>query len=309
MEDAGQDVVQLAVLGPGVVDVVGHDDRQPELVRERRVLRDEPVVVGLEVMGQLDEVAGGAGRIAGQAGHAGRAGREERRVALGGCPRTRAITDQEPARDLAVATARQREEALVVLGQQGVGEPGHALGPVEIRAGDEPAQAPIAGRIARQQDQVRPALARADAAQVLLDDRPVAGQPGPRRARPCRESLHHEPRAPRQPPGRAPGSRRRGGTTTPPGSGTAESSSSISIPMTGWTPAAIAAVAKRTTPYSPSWSVTARPDRPSAAARSTMSSTGDAPCRNEKLVWLWSSAYVGCMPCPSGFRVQGGSSA
>jgi hypothetical protein len=23
-----------------------------------------------------------------------------------------------------------------------------------------------------------------------------------------------------------------------------------------------------------------------------MSSTGDAPCRNEKLVWLWSSAYV-----------------
>ena len=27
-----------------------------------------------------------------------------------------------------------------------------------------------------------------------------------------------------------------------------------------------------------------------AAARSAMSSTGEAPCRNEKLVWLWSSA-------------------
>jgi len=65
---------------------------------------------------------------------------------------------------------------------------------------------------------------------------------------------------------------------------------SISIPMTGRTPAETAAEVKRTTPYSPSWSVTARPDKPSSAARSVMSSTVEAPCRNEKLVWLWSSA-------------------
>ncbi len=84
--------------------------------------------------------------------------------------------------------------------------------------------------------------------------------------------------------------RRRAGSTMPPGSGAAASWSSISTPMIGRMPTASAAVAKRTTPYSPSWSVTASPDRPRSAARSTMSSTGEAPCRNEKLVWLWSSA-------------------
>ena len=287
VEDAGQDVVQLAILRPGVVDVVGHDDRQAELVGEGRVLRDEPVVVGQQVVRQLDEEARRGGRIAASPGRPRRPA-EQRRVALGGGPRAGAIADQEPPRDLALAAAGQREQALAVLVEQGVGEPGHALGPVEIRAGDEPAQAPIAGRVARQQHEVRPALALADAAQVLLDHRPMAGQARPGRAGPCRQALDRlDPgECRRSPPCRAvaPEPRAR------PGPGAAESSSSISIPMTGRTPAASAAVVKRTTPYSPSWSVTARPERPSSAARSVMSSTVDAPCRNEKLEWLWSSA-------------------
>ena len=41
----------------------------------------------------------------------------------------------------------------------------------------------------------------------------------------------------------------------------------------------------------PAWSVTASPVSPSSTARSTRSSGGEAPSRNEKLVWQWSSAY------------------
>ena len=85
--------------------------------------------------------------------------------------------------------------------------------------------------------------------------------------------------------------RRRGATTMPPGSATAASSSSISSPMTGCRPTASAAPTNRTAPYSPAWSVTASPVSPSSTARSTRSSAGEAPSRNEKLVWQWSSAY------------------
>ena len=58
VEDAGQDVVQLTVLGSGVVDIVRDDDRQPELVRQGDVLRNQPVVVGQQVVRQLDEERG-----------------------------------------------------------------------------------------------------------------------------------------------------------------------------------------------------------------------------------------------------------
>jgi hypothetical protein len=76
-----------------------------------------------------------------------------------------------------------------VLLEQRLGEARHPLGPVEIRAGDEAAQAPVAGGIPRQQHEVRPALALADPAQVLLDHRPVPGQAGPVRPGPCRQAL------------------------------------------------------------------------------------------------------------------------
>ncbi len=61
--------------------------------------------------------------------------------------------------------------------------------------------------------------------------------------------------------------------------------------MTGWRPAASAALTNRTAPYRPLWSVTASPVSPSSTARSTRSSGADAPSRNEKFVWQWSSAY------------------
>ena len=83
---------------------------------------------------------------------------------------------------------------------------------------------------------------------------------------------------------------RRAGMTKPPGSGTAGSRSSTSTPITGRIPASSAAAAKRTTPYRPFRSVTARPVRPSSTARSTSWSASDAPSRNEKFEWQCSSA-------------------
>ena len=98
---------------------------------------------------------------------------------------------------------------------------------------------------------MRPANPLADAAQVLLDrlrDGRAAGRGsgGDGRA---------GPRSPREAAARSirlaghrVGAARRGATTSPPGSATAGSSSSISTPTTGWSPAASAALANRTAP-------------------------------------------------------------
>ena len=42
--------MELALVGGRVVDVVRDHDGQPDLIGERRGLRDEPVVVGEQVM-------------------------------------------------------------------------------------------------------------------------------------------------------------------------------------------------------------------------------------------------------------------
>ena len=90
--------------------------------------------------------------------------------------------------------------------------------------------------------------------------------------------------------GRGPGSA--GGC--PPGSATPfcgrVSPRDSSAPNTVGIPTARAASAKRTTPYMPSWSVTARASRPRRAASSTSSSGWEAPSRKLKLEWQCSSA-------------------
>ena len=147
---------------------------------------------------------------------------EDRRVPLGDGPRASAIADPQPACDLALAAAGQRDHALGVLGEQRLAEPRHALGPVEIRAGDEPAQAAIARRVPREQHQVRAALPLADPAQVLLDRAPVARQPGAVGPRPRRQALDRRlalGRPPRRRRRLAPLDRRRAGMTMPVGIG------------------------------------------------------------------------------------------
>ena len=81
---------------------------------------------------------------------------------------------------------------------------------------------------------MRATLRLADPAVVLLDDLPVAGQPGAIRTRPARQALDHTRRLLADTGGRRPGRQvRLAGTTIPPGSGAAASSSSISMPITG----------------------------------------------------------------------------
>ena len=140
----------------GVVDVVGDDDRQPEVRgRAPRALGDEPVVVGQEVVRELDVEAARRHRVPASAAAAR--------------PRAGPIADPQPPGDLAVAAARERDEPLGVLGEERLVEPRHGLRPREVRPADEPAEAPIAGGVAGEQDEVRPALRVADPAQVLLD--------------------------------------------------------------------------------------------------------------------------------------------
>ena len=235
MADRRQHVLELAALRPGVVDVVRHDDRQPELVGEGRRLGHEPVVVRQEVVREL-EIEAAPGNRAGEC----------RRGRPGALP----IADPQPPGDLALATARQRDEALGVLGEQLVAEARHGLRPGEVRPRDEPAQAPIARCVAGEEDEVRTALALADPALILLDRLPMTGQPSPLGAGPIRPALDGRSTrssrrlramavAPRRRPPRRAG--RRAGTTSRSGSGTIASSSSISTPMTGRIPAASAA--------------------------------------------------------------------
>ena len=140
---------------------------------------------------------------------------------------------------------------------------------------------------------MRPALGLADPPVVLLADLAVAGQPGAIRARAGRTALQ-DAGGSGTTGARRPGFHARlAGTTIPPGSATAASTSSISIPMTGCSPAASAAAENRTAPYRPWWSVIASPARPSSTARATRSSGADAPSRNEKWLWQCSSAYGG----------------
>jgi hypothetical protein len=52
---------------------------------------------------------------------------------LGGRPGTGSVAGPQPARDLAIATAGQRDETLGVLGEEGVVEPRYALGAGHVR--------------------------------------------------------------------------------------------------------------------------------------------------------------------------------
>ena len=135
MADRGQDVGQLAVLGPGVVDIVGDDDRQAGCLGQRRRLRDQPVVIGQEVMRQLDEEAARGRPVAAT---------EERGVPLRHGTGAGQVAGPQPPGQLSVATARQRDEPLGVVGEERLAEARHALGAGHVGVRYEPAQTPPA---------------------------------------------------------------------------------------------------------------------------------------------------------------------
>ena len=112
--DGDQHIGQLAILRPRVVAVVGDHDRQPEPLGQVGRLDDQEVVVGQEVVLQLQEEAGS------EAAHRG--------IALGQTTRHRVgpgtIAGQEPP-DLTVAASGERYQTLV---------PARHL-PIELRRG------------------------------------------------------------------------------------------------------------------------------------------------------------------------------
>ena len=178
--DGGQDVGQLAVLGRGVVDVVGDDDRQPEVLGKGGRLGDEPVVVGQEVVRQLDEEAARGRPVAAP---------EERRVALGHGAGTGEVARPEAAGQLPVAAAGQRHEALGVLGEERLAEARDGLRAGHVGPRHEPAETPPADLRPGEEHEVRAADTLADAAQVLLDRLAMAGQAGTGRAGTARDAL------------------------------------------------------------------------------------------------------------------------
>ncbi|KRT62509.1 MAG: hypothetical protein XU10_C0026G0022 [Chloroflexi bacterium CSP1-4] len=185
--DGDQDVLQLAVLRARVVGVVGDHDRQPQLGGQGGRLPGEEVVVGQEMVLELEEEA------AADPLHR----RIERRVPAGHRGGPGPIAGQQPPGDLAVAAAGERHEPLCVALQERLREAWHALRARQVRRADHPAQAAVAGQVAGQQDEVRPPLAVAHPPQLFPSRVPM-----PRRPLPLDGRAHRPPLDGRGRPGR-----------------------------------------------------------------------------------------------------------
>ncbi len=188
----GQDVGQLAILGSRVMDVIGDHDGQPKLLGQGRRLRQKPVVVGQPVMRQLDKEAA-AGRAV--------SAPEQRCVARRDGPGPGPIADAQPASQLPVATAGQRNQSFRVLGQERLTEARHALGASQVGPRHEPAETPPADLRAGEQDEVWTTGPFADPSQILLDRIAVTRKLSTRRARTDRQALVNllQPWAPTRP--------------------------------------------------------------------------------------------------------------
>ena len=196
MADRAEHVLELAALGPGVMDVVRDDTGQAELVGQARGLGDEPVVLGQEVVLKLEDEAGrdratapGSSPAAIRVMAVCAASAKQAGVAFGDQPGPSSIAHPQPPGEFAVATSGQRDEALGVVGQKGLAEPRHALRAGQVGPADQAAQTPVAGGVPSQQDEVRSARAVADPPEILLDWFAPAGQPSPFRTRPNGHAL------------------------------------------------------------------------------------------------------------------------
>src|ERR1041385_6631826 len=78
--------------------------------------------------------------------------------------------------DLPIATASEDDQTVDVVREESGVEARPRLRPKKIRPRDEPAQAPIAGRVTGEQDEMRAALPLADAPDVFLHRLAMARQ-------------------------------------------------------------------------------------------------------------------------------------
>ncbi len=137
--DAEQDVVRLGLVLADVVEVVGHDQRQPGLGREPDELLVEPALVRHAVVLQLEEEAVLAEDVA---------------VLAGEVPGQLPVLDLERLGDLARQARRQPDEAFAVAGQVLAVDARLVVVAVDVRVGDEAAQVPVADEVLGEQDQV-----------------------------------------------------------------------------------------------------------------------------------------------------------
>ena len=181
MTDADEHVLEPMAVGIGVVDLVGDGRRQAELGRQLRELVHQPVVVGLEVVRQLDgEVA--VGEVPGPAPRG-----VERRVAVAG---------QQVPRHLAVAAAGEAEQVAARLVERRLHEPAledrELLLAGQVAAARQAGEGGVAVDVARQQDEViarhrsgvelaGPASARALATQRVVQLPPAVARGAARR--------------------------------------------------------------------------------------------------------------------------------
>ena len=137
--DAEQDVVRLGLVLADVVEVVGHDQREPGLGRQAQQLLVEPVLVGHAVVLELEveavlpeDVAVLAGEVAGQL----------------------PVLDLERLGDLARQARRQPDQPLAVLGEVLAIDARLVVVAVDVGVGHEPAQVPVADEVLGEEDQV-----------------------------------------------------------------------------------------------------------------------------------------------------------
>ena len=199
--------------------------------------RDQPVIVRQQVVLQL---------------HVERIARRRRRPDARHRARTFPVTRQQaPGASRRAGSRTMRCRPSVLARDEVVGEARHALGAREVRGAGQPAQAAIAGHVARQQDEVRTQLTRSDTAQILASR--LTRWPGGRRrsmvGRTARPSAGGSDGTWSSASSRA-FRRRRGGTTSP--AGPAPRRRAARSPCRRWQQAGLtAAVANRTAPYRP----------------------------------------------------------
>ena len=137
--DAEQDVVRLGLVGPDVVEVVGHDQRQARLRRQAQQLLVEPPLLGQAVILQLEEEAVLAEDVAVLAGQV-----------AGELP----VLGLERPGDLAGEAGRQADEPGAVPRQVLAIDPRLVVVAVDVGVRDQPAQVLVAGPVLGEQDQV-----------------------------------------------------------------------------------------------------------------------------------------------------------
>ncbi len=137
--NAQQHVVRIVLVLADIVQVVGHNERQAGLRRQPHELLVQPPLLGQPVVLELEEEPI----------------RPEDVAVLAREPaRSVPLVDLERARDLAVETGTEPDQARAVPGQVLTVDPGLVVIAVDVGVGHEPAQVAVADRVAREQDQV-----------------------------------------------------------------------------------------------------------------------------------------------------------